>query len=540
MTHTAGKRAIIYCRVSDKKQKRDGDGLHSQEHRCREYAAARGYDVETVFHDDVSGGGDFMQRPGMVAMLRFMETRTRDGYVVIFDDLKRFARDTMFHLKLRQELAAYHATVECLNFKFEDTPEGQFVETVIAAQGQLERLQNRRQTLQKMKARLERGYYVFAAPVGYPYEKVEGHRRMLVRDEPLASIITEALEGYASGRFELQAEVKRFLASHLEYPRDRRGEPRAQRVTNLLKRPVYAGYVEAPDWGVTLRKGHHEPLISFETFRTIQDRLAGNAKTPARKDLSADFPLRGSVVCGRCGTPLTACWTKGKYSRYPYYLCPRKGCESYGKSIRRAAIEGEFEELLHDLRPAPELFSVARAMFEDLWNHRLATAETRRSSLKAALAKVERDIERFLDRVAQAELPSVITAYENRIRRLEERKIEISEKIANCGRPLRSFDETLRTSLDFLANPCNLWASDHLEHKKAVLKLAFADRLTYVRNEGFRTPDLALPFKVLADLKSTKSKLARPGGQSSNSLLDTLADWGTLLEQKVKILYLPA
>lgn len=262
--------------------------------------------------------------------------------------------------------------------------------------------------------------------------------------------------------------------------------------------------------GAALRKGHHEPLISFETFRTIQDRLAGNAKTPARKDLSADFPLRGAVVCGDCGTPLTACWTKGKYSRYPYYLCPRKGCESYGKSIRRAAIEGEFEALLHDLRPAPELFSAARAMFEDLWNERLATAEARRTSLKAELAKVERDIERFLDRIAQADLPSVITAYENRIRRLEERKIEISEKIANCGRPLRSFDETLRTSLDFLANPCNLWASECLEQKKAVLKLAFGDRLTYVRNEGFRTPDLALPFKVLADLKGPKCKLARP------------------------------
>jgi chromosome segregation ATPase len=112
---------------------------------------------------------------------------------------------------------------------------------------------------------------------------------------------------------------------------------------------------------------------------------------------------------------------------------PRKGCESYGKSIRRAAIEGEFEALLHELRPAPELFSAARAMFEDLWNHRLASAESRRTSLKADLAKVERDIERFLDRIAQAERPSVITAYENRIRKLEERKIEISEKVTNCN-----------------------------------------------------------------------------------------------------------
>jgi site-specific DNA recombinase len=151
-------------------------------------------------------------------------------------------------------------------------------------------------------------------------------------------------------------------------------------------------------------------------------------------------------------------------------------------------------------------------MVEDLWNHRLASEKASRTSLKTELAKVERDIERFLDRIAQAEPLSVITVYENRIRRLEERKIEISEKIANCGRPLRSFDETLRTSLDFLANPCNLWASDRLEHKKAVLKLAFANRLIYVRNEGFRTPDLALPFRVLADLRSPKSKLARPEG----------------------------
>ena len=65
-----------------------------------------------------------MQRPGMVAMLKFLRKCRREDCIVIFDDLKRFARDTVFHLKLRQELAAYNATVECLNFKFEDTPEG--------------------------------------------------------------------------------------------------------------------------------------------------------------------------------------------------------------------------------------------------------------------------------------------------------------------------------------------------------------------------------------------------------------------------------
>ena len=98
----------------------DGDGLGSQEYRCSAYAAAHGLEVEAVFSDKRAGGGDFMNRPGMVGLLEYLDAHPENAYVVIFDDLKRFARDTMFHLMLRQELAAYGATVACLNFKFED------------------------------------------------------------------------------------------------------------------------------------------------------------------------------------------------------------------------------------------------------------------------------------------------------------------------------------------------------------------------------------------------------------------------------------
>jgi len=37
-------------------------------------------------------------------------------------------------------------------------------------------------------------------------------------------------------------------------------------------------------------------------------------------------------------------------------------------------------------------------------------AEAKRSGLEIELAKVERDVEQFLDRIAQAQLPPVITA----------------------------------------------------------------------------------------------------------------------------------
>ncbi|MEP4035672.1 hypothetical protein [Pseudophaeobacter sp.] len=40
---------MIYCRVSGAKQVREGDGLASQENRCREYATYNDYDVVEVF-----------------------------------------------------------------------------------------------------------------------------------------------------------------------------------------------------------------------------------------------------------------------------------------------------------------------------------------------------------------------------------------------------------------------------------------------------------------------------------------------------------
>ncbi|MEO1361011.1 MAG: recombinase family protein, partial [Pseudomonadota bacterium] len=386
--------ALIYCRVSDRKQKTDGHGLESQEHRCRQYAEERGYRVEMVFPDDITGGGDFMKRPAMRALLAYLDTQDDQNYVVIFDDLKRFARDTEFHIKLRREFSERGATIECLNFRFEDSPEGRFIETVIAAQGQLEREQNSRQVVQKMKARVEKGYYVFHPPVGYKYAKDKTHGKILVRDEPVASIIKEALEGYANGYFETQVEVKRFLEAKPEFPKSGpSGYVHPSKVKDMLQRAIYAGYVEAPDWGISLRKGHHEALISFATYERIQGVLKGNVYAPARKDINEDFPLRGFVCCDDCGEPLTSCWSKGRNKHYAYYLCDTPGCPSKRKSIPRAKIEEGAEGVLRSLQRSKGLVAIARSMFQRAWDMRLAEATRAHEQLETQVKDIESQIE---------------------------------------------------------------------------------------------------------------------------------------------------
>ena len=65
-----------------------------------------------------------------------------------------------------------------------------------------------------------------------------------------------------------------------------------------------------------------------------------------------------------------------------------------------------------------------------------------RNGLDTELAKIERDCEQFLDRIARAQLPAVITAYENRIRQFEDWEFEVDEsgapdRIRTCDLCLR-------------------------------------------------------------------------------------------------------
>ena len=157
------------------------------------------------------------------------------------------------------------------------------------------------------------------------------------------------LEGYASGRFQLRAEVKRYFEQFPEFPKNAKGEVSNEHVNRILSRVIYAGYIQSDIMDVSLRPAQNEPMISLATYQKIQMRMQEKPKVPARKDLNEDFPMRGAVRCADCDSPLTACWTKGRSKHYPYYYCFTKRCESYGKAIQREKIEGEFESLLHTL-----------------------------------------------------------------------------------------------------------------------------------------------------------------------------------------------
>ena len=184
----------------------------------------------------------------------------------------------------------------------------------------------------------------------------------------------------------------------------------------------------------------------------------------------------------------------------------------YGKSIRRADIEGRFEELLASLQPNENLFKVAIAMFHDYWNQMQEKMIARTQTAKQEIKKAEDQIEQLIARTLDSSNARVIAAYEKRIDELERKKLVLAENAAKMARPRANLTEMIEPSLVFLANPHKIWASGRFELKRMVLKLTFSEPLLYCRETGYRTPKTTLPFKVLSDFCTSKSRMVPPVG----------------------------
>ena len=504
------KPAVIYARVSSKKQVKEGSGLDSQNSRCRFYAQARGYDVVATFTDDMTGSK--VHRPGMDAMLNYLKQNKTTPHICIVDDISRLARGVNTHWKLREAIAKAGGILESPSVKFGDDSDSHFIENVLASSSQHFRQKNREQTISRMKQRLRNGYYVQARPAaGYKY--IKGNGKEIVRDEPIASIVQEALEGFNTGRFGSAGEMRQFLQDQPEFPKPKSGIVTHERAFVLLRNYTYAGMLDARNWKMGIIKGNHEPIISYEMFLKNQGLLVSKKRVSNRVNISNDFILRGAVACGDCGNALTAAWSKSKTGkRHPYYLCHKKGCASYRKSIRRDQIEGDFETLLQALQPTKQLFDIAGKMFKDLWEFQTLSNAERIKRLRGQITKIDTDMSKLVDKLIDTENALVVSKIEDKINQMEQNKLAIVQKCGILGKPKRGYSEMFELALRFLSSPWNIWEKGSFIDRRNVLKLAFTGQVPYTRENGFSNPKISLPFKVLGGFESTEKVMAHWGG----------------------------
>lgn len=519
------KKAIIYCRVSSERQVKEGNGLDSQEKLCRNYAKLHDYSVVKVFQEEGVSGGVF-DRPAMKELLKYLGDHLDDQFVIVFDDIKRFARDTEVHFALRRAITKLGHTVESPNFKFEDTPEGKYIETIFAATAELERNQNSKQVRNRMMARLQNGYWPFRSPPpGLRYQKEALHGKILRNEEPLASIYKEAIESYEKRLLVTLEDVQNFILQKYKET----GLIRTlslQGAKEILSELLYTGYIEHEKWKLPLQKGKHDGFISFETHNRVLSIIRDRGKIqPQRKDFNSDFPLRPYTLCTLCQKPMTAAWCRGRSNTYPKYWCKTKGCSNRAKTVPKSKIEGDFEPYLQGVAVNREMADLTEAIFLKTWKEEKGKELANNTAYRARMEELNVKIKNQAERVSTLKDESLIAVYEEQIKDWwkELKGLENNEpKINYSGEEFQTASDKV---FGVLKEPVRMWKSKEYENKTTILQMYFERKLTYDLKTGFQTVRLAPAVELINSFGGNENTLVDKIRESSNQIEEYIWRW---------------
>ncbi len=520
--------ALIYCRVSSERQKNEGHGLESQEQRCREFAERNGYIVDGVFAEAVSGGGEYTSRPMQVGILDYIDKNPHKNFVVIIDDISRIARDVTAHFQIRYALRDRGVEIVSPNFNFENSPEGEMVEGVMAMVSQYHRKGNKRQVIQKQKARLEAGYWAFASKKPYKMTKDQVHGNILIPEYPMAQLLKEAMEGFASGRFTRKIDACRFLVE-MGYWKNQKPERYIDNLTELFKDVLFAGYIEYPEWGVERRIGHHEALISLDVYETIQKRMKREGLNKSiRKDVSDDFPLRGLLCCAYCNKPLTGAWSTGRNQKYPYYFCQNKDCKYKQKSILKKDIEDKFDEVLKKQSMKAEVGILTQEVFGFVWEEEILEIKNMQQAQSRSKNEMKEKFNNLTNLIIKAKSEAMRDAYEKQaeevVNNIKELNDEIHEDL-DFSSPYRT---VLCKAVNFLEHPNFIWSELSTKEQQDMFYFIFTEKLPYDIKEGYRTENIPSAVRLFEEF-SENNILCTPDVEITenewNQILDFVIRW---------------
>ena len=379
-------RYVAYARVSTSEQAERGKSIEDQLAKLSREAKARGGALVNTFADPGCSGSN-LKRPQLAAMLAFCKEGGADAVLVV--DTDRLARKTEHHFAIKAQLRKCGVRVESLNQPMiDDTPEGVFLDTILAATNALYPQITGRKTSLSMGEKAAAGWWPGPARLGYrnadnPRPTSANDRRILLPHEVTGPLVTRAFALYATGRHSLKSLCVETESLGLRTVTGGRVTTTSMR--KMLGDPFYLA--RAPYKG-QIRNWKHLPLTDQATFSRCGLVLAQHNRY-ANRMRKHEFLLTGLVRCGLCGAPFTASVNtpKGK----AYYHCPlnRAPHSNLGQNVAVDKLNAQAEALLenYSLTPAMADYVIGRARESVGQTH--GEVDVKRRELAAQKAKLE-------------------------------------------------------------------------------------------------------------------------------------------------------
>ena len=494
------KKAIIYVRVSTDEQADKGFSLQHQEERLRQYCALQNILVTGFYREDHSAKN--FDRPEFNRLLERLKKDKKAADYLLFLKWDRFSRnagDAYGMINTLNRLGIEPQAIEQpLNL---DIPENKIMLAFYLAAPEVENDRRALNTIAGMRRARKEGRSMGSAPIGYKNARDERNRPVVVQTD-IAPIIKWVFEQLALGIS--SAEYVRLQA------RDKGLKTAKGNFFLLIRNPFYCGRIVIPaykDEQEQVVKGIHEPLISEELFDEVQAVLEKRKRAwPVRHLAREEFPLRGHLVCSRCGANLTASSSKGNGGKYFYYHCTPK-C---GERFKSEEANELFEKKLKEITMNEVCLNVLEKFTLSLYQNGGQGSEEETKKLKAEIQKNKERLsnaqQMLLDgTIEPSDYKTIKTRYELAIMDAESRLRMITLDNSDL-------DELIRYARKFFKNLDKFYKEGSLAVKQQLIGSIFPEKLIF-ENKAYRTikenpliPLICRPSKGFRGQKNKKSR----------------------------------
>ena len=490
------KIADLYIRVSTDEQAEKGYSQRDQEERLRKYCESNSLQVRNVITEDHSA--KTFNRPSWKKLLIELRTRRGQSDLVLFTKWDRFSRNAGDSYQMINTLRNLGVEPQAVEQPLDlSIPENKMMLAFYLAAPEVENDRRSMNIFNGMRRAKKEGRVMGRAPLGYKNKINEEGKKSIVIKEDEAIIMRWVFEELAKGQINTQQIWRLANAKGLNSYKNS--------FWIALRNPIYYGKVFIPkykDEESYLAQGQHEPLIPESLFYEVQDVLDGRKKKK-RTTVTVDpeIPLRGYLICPKCGRLLTGSASKGRYKYYYYYHCTL-GCTFREK----APIVNEriAEEIQKYVRPLPflELYKQAiTSVFQNKTKYQRSdsnqlTKELEETNIRLTKARnllIAGDLDADDYRKIKIETGE-------RINRLESMLTTKNSNVTNVG-PL------LNKAISQISQLGKLYEEGSATSKRKIIGSIFPEKLTFENNQVRTTrinEGLRLMLLLYKDLDSKK------------------------------------
>jgi site-specific DNA recombinase len=338
------KRAILYIRVSDDKQK-DGYSPADQKERLIKYCEYTGIEIVKIYNEDESAK-DFDHRPEWQKILSQIKKNRNTVDVILFIKWDRFSRNIAEAYITIKELSKYGVEPQAIEQPLDfSIPEQKLMLAIYLAAPEVDNDRRALNTFHGMRRAKKEGRWMGSCLTGYKHARDANDRKIVVPEGgKQQELIVSAFKLFATGMYPLEEVRKKLKKEGLNIS--------GGHFWRILRHKGYIGMVFIPaykDEPEQWVQGQHEPLIDETTFYKVQDVFSGRIRPNPSKysTFRKELPLRGFMQCPQCNGNLTGSASRGRSGeRFYYYHCKKK-C---GERKKAEEINELFAEILDYLK----------------------------------------------------------------------------------------------------------------------------------------------------------------------------------------------